>query len=121
MKAAICNNTTSFIAKNLFDNGKSLECKSDVYKRVGTICGLITVLTVIGRDKNIYSFRIIDEQKQPYKDLTRIIYNRLSGENKDTVGSIGQVFLDGIGYRIMYEAKSYPYNYTTLEFYKIED
>lgn len=79
MSEIICNNTTTFLARRLFDNGASLVCKDDTYKRVGTIEGLITTLTITGRDKNIYSFRIIDEQRQPYKDLTRIICNRLGG------------------------------------------
>ena len=66
MSEIICNNTTTFLARRLFDNGESLVCKCDTYgetyKRVGTIEGLITTLTITGRDKNIYSFRIIDEQ-----------------------------------------------------------
>ena len=116
MSEIICNNTTTFLARRLFDNGESLVCKSDTYKRVGTIEGLITTLTITGRDKNIYSFRIIDEQRQTYKDLTRIIYNRLSGEPKDTVSSIGQIFLDKKGFLVIFVACIYPDNYTTLEF-----
>ena len=123
MSEIICNNTTTFLARRLFDNGESLVCKCDTYgetyKRVGTIEGLITTLTITGRDKNIYSFRIIDEQRQPYKDLTRIICNRLAGEPKDTVSSIGQIFLDKQGYWVMFEDCSYPDNHTTLEFHKI--
>lgn len=123
MSEIICNNTTTFLARRLFDNGESLVCKcdtyGDTYKRVGTIEGLITTLTITGRDKNIYSFRIIDEQRQPYKDLTRIICNRLAGEPKDVASSIGQIFLDKQGYFVMLEDCSYPYNHTTLEFHKI--
>ena len=119
MSEIICNNTTTFLARRLFDNGESLECKSDTYKRVGTIEGLITTLTITGRDKNIYSFRIIDEQRQPYKDLTRIICNRLGGEPKNSASSIGQIFLDKQGYWVMLEDCSYPDNHTTLEFHKI--
>lgn len=85
MSEIICNNTTTFLARRLFDNGESLVRKDDTYKRVGTIEGLITTLTLTGRDKNIYSFRIIDEQRQPYKDLTRIICNRLGGASRKTV------------------------------------
>lgn len=42
MSEIICNNTTTFLARRLFDNGESLVCKGDTYKRVGTIEGLIT-------------------------------------------------------------------------------
>ena len=45
MSEIICNNTTTFLARRLFDNGESLVCKGDTYKRVGTIEGLITTLT----------------------------------------------------------------------------
>ena len=61
----------------------------------------------------------IDEQRQPYKDLTRIICNRLAGEPKDSASSIGQIFLDKQGYWVMFEDCSYPDNHTTLEFHKI--
>lgn len=97
MSDIICNNTTTFLARRLFDNGESLVCKGDTYKRVGTIEGLITTLTITGRDKNIYSFRIIDEQHQPYKNLTKVIYNRLAGEQKDFISSIGQIFFRQAG------------------------
>jgi hypothetical protein len=40
MSDIICNNTTTFLARRLFDNGESLVCKGDTYKRVGTIEGL---------------------------------------------------------------------------------
>lgn len=90
------------IVQRMFDDGKMEFTKDATW--IGRIEGLKAKVTHYRdrKENSCFDFELL-EQSYPYKDLCQILFNRGGGEKGLSSGSIGLLFFDEEGLKVMYE------------------
>lgn len=90
------------IVQRMFDDEKIEFTENATW--IGRIEGLnAKVMHYKDRKENsCFDFELL-ERSYPYKDLTQILFNRGGGEKGLSSGSIGLLFFDDEGFKVMYD------------------
>lgn len=90
------------IVQRMFDDGKMEFTKDTTW--IGRIEGLKAKVTQYKdrKENNCFDFEFL-EQSYPYKCLTQILFIRGGGDKDFSSGSIGLLFFDEEGLKVMYD------------------
>lgn len=93
------------VVQRMFDDGKMEFSENATW--IGRIEGLKAKVTQYKDRKgnNCFDFEFL-EQSYPYKDLTQILFTRGGGDKGISSGSIGLLFFDEEGFKVLYDEHS---------------